>query len=122
VTVLVEVKARFDEEQNLNWAERLEKDGCIVIYGLTNLKVHAKALLIIRREERGVKRYVHLGTGNYHDKTAKLYTDIGLMSARDDIDSGSGTFFNTITGLFRPHPPALPSHGPQQPPQSGSWR
>jgi polyphosphate kinase len=98
VTVLVEVKARFDEEQNLNWAERLEKDGCIVIYGLANLKVHAKALLIIRREERGVKRYVHLGTGNYHDKTAKLYTDIGLLSARDDLTQEVSLFFNSITG------------------------
>ena len=98
VTVLVELKARFDEERNISWAERLEKAGALVVYGIARLKVHAKALLIIRREERGLVRYLHLGTGNYNDKTAKLYTDMAIMSCRPDLAYDVGQFFNAITG------------------------
>ncbi len=98
VTVLVELKARFDEEQNIGWASRLEDAGVIVVYGIARLKVHSKALLIVRREERGIRRYLHLGTGNYNDKTAKLYTDYGLITAREDLTYEAGLFFNAITG------------------------
>lgn len=98
VTVLVELKARFDEEQNIEWAQTLEKAGGIVIYGVANLKVHAKALMIARREPEGIRRYVHLGTGNYHDKTARLYTDLGLFSAKDEFTREVAQFFNAITG------------------------
>jgi polyphosphate kinase len=98
VTVLVEIKARFDEERNISWAERLERAGVIVVHGIARLKVHAKALLIIRREQNGIRRYVHLGTGNYNDKTARLYTDVGLLTARPDIAYEAGLFFNAITG------------------------
>ena len=83
VTVLVELKARFDEENNINWAKKLEKAGCHVIYGLVGLKTHSKIALVVRREEDGIKRYVHLGTGNYNDVTAKLYTDMGMLTASD---------------------------------------
>lgn len=98
VTVLVELKARFDEERNISWAERLEKAGALVVYGIARLKVHAKALLIIRREDTGIQRYLHLGTGNYNDKTAKLYTDMSLLSCRADLAYDAGQFFNAITG------------------------
>jgi len=98
VTVLVELKARFDEEQNIGWAQRLEKTGVIVVYGIARLKVHAKAMLIIRRESAGIKRYVHLGTGNYNEKTAKLYTDFGFLTSDDNITYETSLFFNAITG------------------------
>ncbi len=98
VAVLVELKARFDEEQNIAWAERLERAGAIVVYGIAQLKVHAKALMIVRRENDGVKRYLHLGTGNYNEKTARLYTDIGLLTTRADLAYELGLFFNAITG------------------------
>ncbi len=98
VIVLVELKARFDEEQNLGWAQTLEKVGGIVIYGVEGLKVHSKALMIVRREPDGIRRYVHLGTGNYHDKTAKLYTDLSLLTARPDLTQEVAHFFNAITG------------------------
>ena len=98
VTVLVEIKARFDEERNISWAERLEHAGVIVVYGIARLKVHAKALLVVRREQNGIRRYVHLGTGNYNDKTARLYTDVGLFTARPDVAYEVGLFFNAITG------------------------
>ena len=98
VTVLVELKARFDEQQNIDWATRLERAGAIVVFGIARLKVHAKALLIVRREPAGVRTYVHLGTGNYHDTTARLYTDLGLLTARDEIAHEATLFFNTITG------------------------
>ena len=98
VAVLVELKARFDEEQNIAWAERLERAGAIVVYGIAQLKVHAKALMIVRRENDGVKRYLHLGTGNYNEKTARLYTDIGLLTTRPDLAYELGLFFNAITG------------------------
>ena len=80
VTVLVELKARFDEENNINWANKLEKAGCHVIYGLHGLKTHCKIALVVRQEEDGIRRYLHLGTGNYNDSTAKIYTDIGLFT------------------------------------------
>ena len=98
VTVLVEIKARFDEERNISWAQRLEQAGVIVVYGVARLKVHAKALLIVRREKKGITRFVHLGTGNYNDKTARLYTDFGLLTSRPDIAYEIGLFFNAITG------------------------
>jgi polyphosphate kinase len=98
VTALVELKARFDEERNIGWAQQLERSGVIVVYGIAELKVHAKALLVIRREEEGVVRYVHLGTGNYNDKTARLYTDMGMLTTRDDITFETALFFNAITG------------------------
>ncbi len=87
VSVLVELKARFDEENNINWAKMLEKAGCHVIYGLVGLKTHSKITLVVRREEDGIRRYVHLGTGNYNDSTAKLYTDCGLFTC-DPADRG----------------------------------
>ncbi len=98
VTALVELKARFDEGQNLGWAELLERAGVIVIYGLAHLKVHAKAVLIVRQEPNGIVRYYHMGTGNYNDKTAKLYTDMGLMGTREDLSYELALFFNAITG------------------------
>jgi polyphosphate kinase len=98
VTVLVELKARFDEQQNIDWATRLERAGAIVVFGIARLKVHAKALLIVRREAAGVRTYLHLGTGNYHDTTARLYTDLGLLTAREEIAHEATLFFNTITG------------------------
>lgn len=98
VTVLVELKARFDEGRNIEWAQQLERVGAIVIYGIARLKVHSKAILIVRRERTGIVRYVHLGTGNYNDKTAKLYTDMGFMSTREDLSYDIALFFNTITG------------------------
>ena len=102
VTVLVELKARFDEENNILWARRLEKAGCHVIYGLVGLKTHAKIILIVRREDNGIKRYLHLGTGNYNDSTAKLYTDIGLMTANDEFGSDASAFFNLLSGYSEP--------------------
>ena len=98
VTVLVELKARFDEAQNVNWARRLEDAGCHVVYGVTGMKTHAKALLIVKRQEGRIRRYVHLATGNYNDKTARLYTDIGLMSADSDLAADVSAFFNILTG------------------------
>ena len=98
VTVLVELKARFDEERNISWAQRLERAGGIVVYGIAKLKVHAKALLVVRREVNGIKRYVHLSTGNYNDKTARLYTDIGIFTSKEDITYETSLFFNAITG------------------------
>lgn len=102
VTVLVELKARFDEENNIIWAKRLEKAGCHVIYGLVGLKTHAKIILIVRKEPDGIKRYVHLGTGNYNDSTARLYTDLGLMTANDQFGSDASAFFNLLSGYSDP--------------------
>jgi polyphosphate kinase len=98
VTVLVELKARFDEARNANWARTLEDAGCHVIYGIAGLKTHAKLLLIIRRESHGVRRYIHLSTGNYNDRTAKLYSDIGLMTTDQEFAVDAASFFNLLTG------------------------
>ncbi len=102
VTVLVELKARFDEENNIIWARRLEQAGCHVIYGLVGLKTHAKIILVVRKEANGIKRYLHLGTGNYNDNTAKLYTDLGLMTANDQFGSDASAFFNLLSGYSEP--------------------
>ncbi|MDR0876457.1 MAG: polyphosphate kinase 1 [Treponema sp.] len=98
VTALVELKARFDEERNISWANRLERAGVIVIYGLSRLKVHAKITQVIRRENDRIKRYVHLSTGNYNDRTAKFYEDICLFTCREEIVYDAGLLFNMITG------------------------
>ena len=98
VTAVVELKARFDEGRNISWANRLEKAGVIVVYGLANLKIHAKATLVMRREYGRIKRYVHLSTGNYNEKTARYYEDIAIFSAREDIAYDTGLLFNMITG------------------------
>ncbi|MGN0151798.1 MAG: RNA degradosome polyphosphate kinase [Wujia sp.] len=102
VTVLVELKARFDEENNINWAKKLEKAGCHVIYGLVGLKTHSKIALVVRREEDGIKRYVHLGTGNYNDITARLYTDTGMLTASDSIGEDATAVFNMLSGYSEP--------------------
>ena len=102
VTVLVELKARFDEENNINWARKLEKAGCHVIYGLVGLKTHSKIALIVRKEESGIKRYVHLGTGNYNDITARLYTDTGMLTASDSIGEDATAVFNMLSGYSEP--------------------
>lgn len=98
VVVLVELKARFDEERNIAWANELEQAGVTVIYGLVNLKVHAKILMVIRRESDTIRRYVHLATGNYNPKTAKLYSDISLFTANPQIANDATQFFNLVTG------------------------
>ena len=102
VTVLVELKARFDEEHNIVWAKRLEQAGCHVIYGLVGLKTHCKIALVVRREEDGIKRYVHLGTGNYNDTTAKIYTDCGLFTAAELIGEDATAVFNMLSGYSEP--------------------
>lgn len=99
VTVLVELKARFDEENNILWARRLEKAGAHVIYGFPGFKTHAKITLVVRKEADGIRRYVHMGTGNYNEKTAKLYTDIGLITADDSLGSDASAFFNLLSGF-----------------------
>ncbi|WP_298838172.1 RNA degradosome polyphosphate kinase [Clostridium sp.] len=98
VTVLVELKARFDESNNIVWAKQLEQSGCHVIYGLVGLKTHCKILLVVRREEDGIKRYVHVGTGNYNDVTAKLYTDIGLFTVNPYFGADASVLFNMLSG------------------------
>ncbi|MCM1568702.1 MAG: RNA degradosome polyphosphate kinase [Roseburia sp.] len=102
VTVLVELKARFDEENNIVWARMLEKAGCHVIYGLVGLKTHSKITLVVRREEEGIRRYVHLGTGNYNDATAKLYTDIGMFTCSETIGEDATAVFNMLSGYSEP--------------------
>ncbi|MBE5865171.1 MAG: RNA degradosome polyphosphate kinase [Lachnospiraceae bacterium] len=102
VTVLVELKARFDEENNIVWARMLEKAGCHVIYGLVGLKTHSKITLVVRREEEGIRRYVHLGTGNYNDATAKLYTDMGLLTCSEPVGEDATAVFNMLSGYSEP--------------------
>jgi polyphosphate kinase len=102
VTVLVELMARFDEERNIGWARNLEDAGAHVLYGVSGLKVHAKIILVIRREGGGIRRYVHLGTGNYNERTARVYTDLGLLTADPEIGRDASGFFNTITGYSEP--------------------
>ena len=102
VSVLVELKARFDEENNIVWAKMLEKAGCHVIYGLVGLKTHSKITLVVRREDDGIRRYVHLGTGNYNDATAKLYTDVGLLTCSPSIGEDATAVFNMLSGYSEP--------------------
>ena len=102
VTVLVELKARFDEENNIIWARKLEQAGCHVIYGLVGLKTHSKITLVVRKEEDGIRRYVHLGTGNYNDSTAKLYTDMGLLTCSKEIGEDATAVFNMLSGYSEP--------------------
>ena len=102
VTVLVELKARFDEENNIQWANKLEKAGCHVIYGLTGLKTHCKICLVVRREEDEIRRYLHMGTGNYNDSTARFYTDIGLFTCREEYGVDASSLFNVLTGYSFP--------------------
>ena len=102
VTVLMEVKARFDEENNIHMARRLEKAGAHVIYGLVGLKTHSKCTLIIRREKDGIRRYVHVATGNYNASTAKLYTDLGIFTCSDTFGADASAFFNLLSGYSDP--------------------
>ncbi len=102
VSVLVELKARFDEENNIVWAKKLEKAGCHVIYGLVGLKTHSKIALVVRKEEDGIRRYVHLGTGNYNDSTAKLYTDLGMFTCSEAIGEDATAVFNMLSGYSEP--------------------
>ncbi|MBD1945277.1 polyphosphate kinase 1 [Coleofasciculus sp. FACHB-712] len=101
VAVLVELKARFDEENNINWARKLEQAGVHVVYGLVGLKTHTKVVLVVRREENQIRRYVHIGTGNYNPKTARIYTDVGLLSCREDLGADLTDLFNYLTGYSR---------------------
>ncbi len=102
VSVLVELKARFDEENNIVWAKMLEQAGCHVIYGLVGLKTHSKITMVVRKEDDGIRRYVHLGTGNYNDATAKLYTDMGLLTCREAIGEDATAVFNMLSGYSEP--------------------
>ncbi len=102
VSVLVELKARFDEENNIVWAKMLEKSGCHVIYGLVGLKTHSKITLVVRKEDDGIRRYVHLGTGNYNDATAKLYTDVGMFTCSEPIGEDATAVFNMLSGYSEP--------------------
>jgi polyphosphate kinase len=104
VTILIELTARFDEERNISWARELEEAGAHVLYGLVDLKVHAKIALVVRREPSGICRYMHFGTGNYNEKTARLYTDFGLFTCAEEFGSDASAFFNTITGYSEPPP------------------
>ena len=101
VVVLVEIKARFDEANNIVWARKLERAGAHVVYGVVGLKTHSKVLLVVRREGHGLRRYVHIGTGNYNSRTARLYVDLGLLSCREELGADVTDLFNTLTGLSR---------------------
>ncbi len=102
VTALVELKARFDEARNIEWAEELERAGVQVIYGVKRLKTHAKICLVVRREPAGIRRYMHFGTGNYNEQTARIYSDVGWFTAREDYGADASAFFNMITGRTQP--------------------
>ncbi|MBV8727815.1 MAG: polyphosphate kinase 1, partial [Candidatus Eremiobacteraeota bacterium] len=101
VAVLIELKARFDEENNIDWARRLERAGVHVVYGFPELKTHAKATLVVRQEQDGIRRYIHFGTGNYNEKTAKLYTDLSLFTCRPELGSDVTQLFNMLTGFSK---------------------
>jgi polyphosphate kinase len=112
----VELKARFDEESNIEWARALEKEGVHVVYGLPGLKTHAKVLLVVRRENGGIRRYVHLATGNYNAITAQLYTDLGYLTCDDQIGADVTDLFNYLTGYSaRPLSSSWWPHQPQRP-------
>ncbi len=98
VAVLVELKARFDEESNIGWANTLERAGVHVIYGLLGLKTHSKIALVVRREGEGIRRYIHLGTGNYNAVTAQLYEDLGMFTCDEEIGADATDLFNYLTG------------------------
>jgi polyphosphate kinase len=102
VTVVVELKARFDEARNIEWATALERAGAQVVYGVKGLKTHAKVCIVVRREPAGIRRYVHFGTGNYNERTARLYSDVSLLTCNEDLAADAAAFFNTITGYSRP--------------------
>ncbi len=102
VSVLVELKARFDEQNNIVWARKLEQAGCHVIYGLVGLKTHSKITLVVRREKDGIRRYVHLGTGNYNDSTARLYTDMGMFTCKSPYGEDATAVFNMLSGYSEP--------------------
>jgi len=106
VTVVVELMARFDEERNIKWARALEESGAHVIYGIRGLKVHAKICVVVRRTAQGIRRYVHLGTGNYNHRTARLYVDMGLMTSSPSVGVDASAFFNALTGFS--DPPRMP--------------
>ncbi len=101
VAVVIELKARFDEENNIEWAKRLERAGAHVVYGFANQKVHAKTLLVVRQDEDGLRRYMHFGTGNYNEKTARLYTDLSLFTCRPDLGTDDASLFNALTGFSK---------------------
>ena len=107
VAAIVELRARFDEAANIAWARRLEKTGVHVVYGLPNHKIHCKACLVVRQEAGGIKRYCHLGTGNYNERTSRLYSDLGLLTARPEFGEDLSNLFNMLTGYTRP--PRVPS-------------
>ncbi len=102
MTALVELKARFDEARNIEWARALEHAGVQVIYGIRGFKTHAKVCLVVRREPQGIRRYVHFSTGNYNEMTARIYADISLLTAAEDYGADASAFFNTITGITQP--------------------
>ena len=104
VLALIELKARFDEANNIEWAARLERNGVQVVYGIKDLKTHAKICMIVRREAEGIVRYMHFGTGNYNPKTATLYTDVGLFTRNDDLGIDASAFFNAVCGFSEPQP------------------
>ena len=111
VAVLVELKARFDEENNIVWAKALERAGVHVVYGVVGLKTHAKIALVVRREKDEIRRYVHLGTGNYNPTTARVYTDLGLLTCRPEFGEDATRLFNTLTGLATRTTLQPPRHG-----------
>ncbi len=112
VTAIVELKARFDEARNITWARKLEEAGVQVIYGVKYLKTHGKICMVVRRESEGIVRYMHFGTGNYNDKTAKLYTDVGILTRDADLGADASSFFNAITGHSEPRPYARIEQSP----------
>ena len=101
VAALIELKARFDEENNIHWARNLERVGAHVVYGVAGLKTHAKVILVVRNEPEGIRRYMHFGTGNYNDKTAKIYTDLSLFTCRAELGSDVTQLFNALTGFSK---------------------
>jgi polyphosphate kinase len=104
VTAIVELKARFDEQRNIEWARELEKSGVQVIYGVRGLKTHAKVCVVVRREASGVVRYVHFGTGNYNEVTSRMYSDISYMTCNESLGRDASSFINAITGYSQPQP------------------